>query len=216
MKVRMIALFACIGSISSTPTTSEAGFIFDIQQVGNNVVVTGNGSLNLTALEDGGQTGGGLVLGPRSAIVSVGPVNEFPAVYDRYYGLVGPSNFGTGPGVEFTPNSGDPVALLGSGIPAPGQPPLPWIKVPVGYVSGRPLSGTATFAGSTITSLGLTPGAYDYTWGSGATADFIRVQIGSPVPVPEPSSIAMAMIGSGVVIGYSCSGRRKNQRERRP
>jgi hypothetical protein len=46
------------------------------------------------------------------------------------------------------------------------------VAVPRDYVSGAPLgTSTATFANATFMSLGLTPGAYVWRWGSGPTAD---------------------------------------------
>jgi hypothetical protein len=38
-------------------------------------------------------------------------------------------------------------------------------------VSGTQLKNTATYTGQTISSLGLTPGTYTWTWGTGAHAD---------------------------------------------
>ena len=66
------------------------------------------------------------------------------------------------------------------------------IIVPFRYVSGSSLSGTSTFDGATIASLGLTPGSYVYTWGSGVDADSMTVNIAG---VPEPSTWAMMGLG---------------------
>jgi hypothetical protein len=51
------------------------------------------------------------------------------------------------------------------------------ILLPSGYTSGDPISSTQTFSGQTFTSLGLTPGTYDYTWGSGINEDSFEVVI---------------------------------------
>jgi hypothetical protein len=59
------------------------------------------------------------------------------------------------------------------------------LNLPNGYVSGSPLSATSTYTSQTFASLGLTPGTYTWTWGSGPTADSFTVQIGA---VPEPTS----------------------------
>jgi hypothetical protein len=66
------------------------------------------------------------------------------------------------------------------------------IDVPTGYVSGSPLSDSSTYAGQTFASLGLTPGSYTWTWGSGPTADSFTLDIGV---VPEPSTWAMLLMG---------------------
>ena len=51
------------------------------------------------------------------------------------------------------------------------------VTVPIGYTSGF-LSGTSTYVGKTFATLGITPGTYTYTWGSGPNASSIILQIG--------------------------------------
>ena len=61
------------------------------------------------------------------------------------------------------------------------------------------LSDTATWDDTTISGLGLTPGTYTWTWGSGATADSFVINI---PPVPEPTTLTLlgsALFGLGVV-----------------
>ena len=70
--------------------------------------------------------------------------------------------------------SGDNVGVQG----------LP-LLVPQGYVSGNPLSGTATYDNATFASLGITPGTYTWTWGTGV--DSFTLQIG-PAGVPDAGS----------------------------
>ena len=72
------------------------------------------------------------------------------------------------------------------------------LVVPNNYVSGSSLSGTSTYSGQTLAGLGLTPGTHRWTWGSGANADFLEVDIPG-APVPEPSSLILAAMGIGVV-----------------
>jgi hypothetical protein len=50
--------------------------------------------------------------------------------------------------------------------------------VPFDYVSGDPLSASSTYVGATIASLGMTPGEYVWTWGSGDTADSFTLNVG--------------------------------------
>jgi hypothetical protein len=68
------------------------------------------------------------------------------------------------------------------------------IIVPAGYASGTALSGSVTYVCQTFASLGLTPGTYTYTWGSGPTADSLAVKIGAAA-VPEPGTWAMMILG---------------------
>jgi hypothetical protein len=67
--------------------------------------------------------------------------------------------------------------------------------VPAGFVSGNPLSDISTYANATFTSLGVTPITYVWTWGSGADADSLTLQIGTAA-VPEPGSLAL--LGAGL------------------
>ncbi len=61
----------------------------------------------------------------------------------------------------------------------------PALVVPSGYVSGTSLSASNTFTGKTFASLGINPGSYVWSWGSGATADSLTLNI-----VPEPAGLA--------------------------
>ena len=66
------------------------------------------------------------------------------------------------------------------------------VIVPSGYTSNTIISGTATYAGATIASMGLTPGTYTWAWGSGASSSSIVMVIeGSSVtPTPTPTNTA--------------------------
>jgi hypothetical protein len=67
-------------------------------------------------------------------------------------------------------------------------------------MSGAKLSNTMTFTGETFTMLGVKPGTYTYTWGTGANADSLIVEIGA---VPEPASLtllAVGLAGLGMVV----------------
>jgi hypothetical protein len=69
------------------------------------------------------------------------------------------------------------------------------ILVPAGYVSGHPLSDTATYDNQTLSSLGVTPGTYTWTWGD---PDSFTADIGTVSPVPEPTTLwlmASGMLG---------------------
>ena len=77
-----------------------------------------------------------------------------------------------------------------------------------GYTSGTFLSDTDTFNGSFAT-IGLTPGTYVWTWGSGADADSFTLQIGpATTPVPEPGSLVLFMSALAGLFGL-CGLRRR-------
>jgi len=67
------------------------------------------------------------------------------------------------------------------------------VWLPSGYVSGNPISGTATWLNQSIASLGLTPGTYSFA----APEDEVLVNIEGPVP--EPASWALLLLGLGAI-----------------
>ena len=98
---------------------------------------------------------------------------------DFYFGLNGPTSFGYGcfnalPAVAAATWSGYSRIIDGDAS---------FLSVPRGYVSGTFLSDSATYSGTTLASLGVTPGTYVWTWGTGANQNF-TLQI--PVPPPPP------------------------------
>ena len=132
-------------------------YIVTLDQVGANVVATGSGPINLMGLTFNGSffssnqaavTGGG-------GIIQTGPTGFVSA--DLYSGFSGPASFGTG-GVFFAnTGSGDFVGITS----------MASLVVPQGYVSNTALSDSMTFDNATFASLGLTPGTYEWTWGTG-------------------------------------------------
>ena len=100
-----------------------------------------------------------------------------------YSGITGPSNFGSGGFTAASSGSGDRVGIDNDGKV---------LFVPLDYVSDSPLSDTSTYLSQTFGSLGVTPGTYEWTWGSGANQNFTLV-IGTVVP--EPSTWAMMLLG---------------------
>ena len=150
-----------------TPTAQPSGLIVTISEVGSDVIMSGSGSLNVTGLIEGSvQTAGG-INGTLGYWV-IGQSNLFFA--RKFFGSnlnVYPNSFGSGYTAP-TSYSGDTFGIQNGSL---GKD----IILPLGYTSGSPLNGTATFANKTISSMGLIPGTYLYSWGS----DSITLQIGS-------------------------------------
>src|SRR5205085_1975077 len=122
---------------------AQATFIATIEQVGSNVVVTGTGTIDLTGLTflsiDNFSSG----IVPIAGVLGVGSPSG--QAVDTYSGFSGPANFGTGGAkVPSDSGSGDKVAILAS------DPSFPQgaLGVPMGYLSGAPLSDTSTFNNS--------------------------------------------------------------------
>jgi hypothetical protein len=183
----VFVLVACLCLAAWPASAARAGVIITISEVGSDVVVSGSGILNLAGLGSPQAIGTKAELDPSIAIALVGPPGIAGA--DLFDGITGPSSFGSG-GPMF-PDSGTGMTF---GVQAARNELL----VPINYVSNDPLSGTSTYSGQTLAGLGLTPGTHRWTWGSGANADFLEVDIPG-APVPEPSSLILAAMGIGVV-----------------
>src|SRR5215475_141132 len=166
-----------------------------LQQVGSDVVATGSGAINLTGLTF---ASGGLVangsMGPSIALLVVADGTGL----SRYTGFSGPSSFG--PGITIvsdSSDSGDSVGIIGAGGFFPG----PGIFLPAGYVSGTALSDSSTYNSATFASLGVTPGTYVWTWGTGLPNQNFTLQIGSlgvPPPVNDGGS-TVSLLGCALL-----------------
>ena len=127
-----------------------------LEQVGANVVANGSGAINLTGL----------------TFFSGDCHSADPnAVSEQYYGaralgrghvytgFTGPTSFGSGVFFFANTGSGDLVGII--------EQVLATSSVPQGYVSGTALSDSMTFNNATFASLGVTPGTYIWSWGTG-------------------------------------------------
>ena len=156
---------------------AEGSVIVNILQVGLNVVITGSGTINLSALSFFANTTATDVLIPDAGQAQVGPASGSVALY---FPAAGPSTIG--PGGQTLPSSGSGNLFgISSGV----------VTVPQGYTSGTSLSGSATFNSATLSSLGITPGTYVWTWGTGPTADSLTLNAGTP----EPGSLSLIAAG---------------------
>jgi hypothetical protein len=182
MKLSKWAGVAALG-LASVGGPAEASVVIDMSEVGGNVVTTGSGTVDLTGLSftSSGEDAGFVFASLGSVAVGSSEADDF------YSGAIGPASFGTGGFIIPFGQSGDLLGLIGNVSPAE-------ILVPHGYVSGTSLSGSSTYVGQTFASLGLTPGTYLYTWGSGPTADSLTIKIGTAA-IPEPGTWVMIMLG---------------------
>jgi hypothetical protein len=195
--IKGIAILGAATLIGLSATSARAGYVVDLTQQGSNVVASGSGAIDLTGLSffESRTEAAGLL--PSINFVMTGPVNA--GVVHLYSGINGPSNFGSGGFTAASSGSGDRVGIGNDGKV---------LFVPLDYVSDSSLSDTSTYAGKTFSSLGVTPGAYEWTWGNGANQNFTLV-IGTVVP--EPSTWAMMLLGFAGLgfVGYQSAGRRR-------
>jgi hypothetical protein len=178
-----LSVAAALLAFAATGPVARAAYVEDLQEVGSDVVATGSGTINTSGLGSPGFGGEEGSLFPTIPIAIVGGPTGGTSNDDIYEATItGPSSFGSGGGTAATTDSGDIVGVL-SNIN---------VLVPQGYVSGNPLSSTSTFAGQTLSSLGVTPGTYVWSWGQGSTADSFTLVA---TAVPEPASLGLIGIG---------------------
>ena len=187
----MAAALACAAS------PAQAAYVVNFSEVGPNVIMTSSGSIDFSGLTRFG-TGGG------PTTTSVAPGFSQILMRDQgsihiYNGFSGPTTFGTSAATSAVSAANSHAFLFQNFSPATAR-----IGLPTTYVSGTQLGvNTATFAGS-FASLGMTRGTYTWTWGSGANADSLTVNIGTainPGGVPEPATWALLILGFGAVGG---------------
>jgi hypothetical protein len=183
--VHKSALFGALVIAAVITQTANAAMLITISDVGANVVVAESGSINLGALVfDGPGTLSGTGLAPFDGNLVIGS-----GLVDSYTGIfTGPSSWGSGfytPADSSTGSSSDFLVSIAS------------LSVPQGYTSGTQFSGSDTFDNASIYILGLTPGSYVYTFGSGPNADSITIDVAAP----EPATLTLFAVGiSGLLL----------------
>ena len=177
---------AIVSGLSAS--TTQAGYTVTLQQDGANVVASGAGTIDWTDLSKAFDTPIAAFIDPSQAALITGPTGFVGG--SLYTGFNGPTNFGNGSTTFGSSGTGDRVGIQAIDL-----------TVPFGYVSGNPLSSTSVLGGQTFATLGVTPGTYVWTWGSGAHADSFTLQIGA---VPDSgSSIVLLFLSLGALFGAS-------------
>jgi protein with PEP-CTERM/exosortase system signal len=176
----------------ATGSPAQAGYIVTLTRQGSNVVASGSGAIDLTGLTFSGSAsdnpGSGLF--PSKAVIATGA--GVPS-FDGYTGLSGPTSFGNGAGTLADSGSGDVVGIDGS---------TGGLGVPHGYMSGAALSDSAIYHNATFSSLGVAPGTYEWTWGTGPNQNF-TLQVGT-VTVPESgSTLGLLLIAVSGLFGLN-------------
>jgi hypothetical protein len=203
----------CVMAALFCGSPANADVIITLKEVGNNVVATYSGTVDLTALTlkaacptPGVCSGSFPGMGPSNAVLAMGVTGALPV---EYFGPISGPNIasgGFGPGAPAGATAGTGARFGVSyqfNFGAPNPPEA--ILVPAGYVSGTFLSGTATWNNTTFAALGVTPGTYTWTWGSGRAHSGVKL---SAVVIPEPSTLLT--LGTGL-LGLAGVMRRKLQ-----
>ena len=170
---------AVMGQGVAITTSAEAAHVINYQEVGADVIATGSGSLDVTDLKFVESDAAG-------TCSEIDPSQGFACTVDTYQGFAGPTSFGPGGIHVATSGSGDFTGI----VPLAGN-----LHPPGGYTSGHSLFGGMTLANTNFQDLGLTPGTYVWSWGTGPDADTFTVQVGAP----EPSTWALLLAGFGAL-----------------
>lgn len=151
--------FALLAATLLSVGTSRGDVAITAREVGKDVVFSYTGSIDLTGLGASSSASVRGIVYPVNALVEfAGPtmINNAAVFYN---GLIAnqaedvPDNIGTGGARIVTRFKGSYFAVNRSGI-----------EVPVGYVSGRAISGSMTFAGTKLATMGVNTGNAPYEW----------------------------------------------------
>ena len=162
--------------------------------MGSNVVAHGSGAINLMGLAFDLTTDMPLTGAIQATTGTIRTGQTGGALADVYTLLTGPTNFGSGG--AFFPNTGT-GDIVGTGLRILSRV----LIVPTDYVSGTALSSSATWNNATFASLGVTPGTYEWTWGTGLpNQNFTLIIGGAGVPAggSTVSLLGFALLGLAV------------------
>ncbi len=172
-------------------SSARAGYVVNIDQVGNNVVAVGSGSFTLAgaAVRSGGSAAESFWVEPgEGQYISMATSNTFLDM--NLSDFSGPTNFGTQGRTYASSGTGDNVGIFGS---------IAVLRIPFSqYLTpGTPMQNTTTWVDATLASLGLTSGSYTWTWGSGPNPDTFTINVNA---VPEPSVVCLLIVGASLLI----------------
>lgn len=199
--MKTLSTLTALIALAMLNNAAHATYLLTVNQTDTGITFTGSGSINTGSftLASGNA--------PTAALLDVGPAAGFvaltPATNLDEYNMPdsGPAAFGPG-GISTGPTDN----VSGTFIFQQDSPGVGAIDVPAGYISGAPLTASATLPGATYASLGITPGDYTWTWGNPGnnTADSLELIIA----VPEPASIVL-LSAIAAIAGFGFRFRRR-------
>jgi hypothetical protein len=186
---------------TTTTTTTEAPtgpFSVQFYESGSDVILSFAGQLDLTGLDyvqEFSVNGGGVNV--LEGVFGIGPLEVLDVSLYTGATFTYPSNFGPGGGGPSGPSEG-----TGNNFGVfNGILPEQTIAVPTGYVSGEYIEGTTTLSGVTLSSLGMTEGTYNYSWGLGEGQSFELI-IGGVSPTTTTTTTTTGVTtGNYLLIG---------------
>jgi hypothetical protein len=196
-----LALIAALGLSAIAAPNAQATYLVTFEQLGANVEEQGGGTLDTTDLSQASNlVNSGPFVAPSDSAFQSGAANKPLTLFGF---VTGPKSFGPSDPTLASSSGGDALGIGGGGT-------LGVLLLSPDYVSGASLSEFSIYSDATFASLGMIPGVYVWSWGSGAHADTFRIDIiagSGATPVPEPSTWAMLLIGFAG-LGYAAVRRK--------
>lgn len=173
----------------TAPHAQASPYTVTLTQQGSNVVANGSGAIDTTGLGSFTYTSHTSHVDPSASFISMG---ASPTLWAYTIPSLVSQPFGTGGFTAAASSSGSDVGINVSNT----NYYYPDVYVPANYVSDTNLTNSATWNGS-FASLGLMPGTYVWTWGTGADRSFtVDVQASAPTVADPPT---LALLGAGVL-----------------
>ena len=190
MKVKLAFPVACL-LLGATAAANASPYVVTLEQSGTNVVATGSGDIDLTGLSFNSAGPGGSSVQADIAYLTVGG-GAIWAYEARSFS--GPGSFGTGGFRQANSQLGPTTGIFGAGSV---------IYVPSQYTSDSDLSSSATWTNQTFATLGITPGSYKWTWGSGADQSFTLDAVAAATPLPAALPLFAGGLGVLSMLGWA-------------
>ncbi len=193
-KLPRIFLGALLGALASQ--TGHAAMIIIAEETGGDVVFTYSGDVDIT---------GATAEGPASAIAFAGVIPNISVLGNTdgasdidAYNLSGPTSIGSGTQTNASSFTGNLFVV---------QMNLTQVRLADGYVDETFISGSFTFTGTDLATLGIDDST-DYVWTVIGSGDTITLTFLVP-PVPEPSTLTFTALG---LVGMGWLGRPRRKR----
>jgi len=178
--------------ILASAATSRAAITLTIQEIGSDVEASYTGTLDTTNMNfTGNLLGSPVKINPSEGLFYADIVDSHSEATSPWNQA--PTAFGSGG--EELPES----VSVSSGNSFSFSPSV--VRLSNSFFSGDSLDGSLTFENETLQTLGITPGTYNATFGSGDTFTINAI--------PEPSSYGFLLGAAGLATAIFCRRRRR-------